>query len=177
VPTPGDDDRLAELGAALAQRIVDAVPGWVVGETARVLDAWLASPGAPPAAPGERDAVLATAAEAGRRAASALAPALGALLAADVDEQTVTPLQLVRELVRFPAAVLQAASVPPVVRDPSDEERFPDDRYGLVPASLASLDPDLRQPALTWGAAKALAHLRRHGAAGRPTGDDAPDVH
>ena len=58
--------------------------------------------------------------------------------------------------------MLEAAGVPPVVRDPFAEERFPDDPYGLTPASLAAVDPALAEPALTWGAAKALAHRRRH---------------
>jgi hypothetical protein len=162
----GPDDQLAELGAELAGRVVDAVPGWVVRETTGVLDAWLASTGAPAVSSAERAAVLDTAAVAGARAAEALAPALGALLAADVDDQDVTPLQLVRELVRFPTAVLEAAGVPPVVRDRFAEERFPDDVYDLLPASLAAVDPGLREPALTWGAAKAFAHRRRHGTPG-----------
>jgi hypothetical protein len=41
---------------------------------------------------------------------------------------------------------------------------FPDDDYGLTPATLAALDPTLKDPALIWGVAKALAHRRRHGA-------------
>ena len=165
-PEPGPDARLAELGGELAGRVVAAVPGWVERETARVLDAWRAAPGAPGMSAAERAAVMETAALAGARAAAALAPALGVLLAADVDDQDVTPLQLVRELVRFPTAVLEAAGVPPVVRDRFAEERFPYDRYDLLPASLAVVDPGLREPALTWGAAKALAHRRRHGTQG-----------
>jgi len=171
----GHDDRLAEIGADLARQVVAAVPGWVIRETTRVLDAWLAAPGAPAAAAEERSAVLQTASVAGARAADALAPALGALLAADVDDQDVTPLQLVRELVRFPTAVLEAAGVPPVVRDPYTEARFPEDVYDLLPASLASLDPGLREPSLTWGAAKAMAHRRRH-RRHDDTPPDAPEV-
>jgi hypothetical protein len=162
----GPDDHLAELGAELAAQVVAAVPGWVERETTRVFDAWLAAPGAPATTAEERAAVLDTAAQAGVRAASALAPVLGALLTADVDDQDVTPLQLVRELVRFPTAVLEAAGVPAVVRDRFAEERFPDDPYDLLPASLAALDPGLREPALTWGAAKAFAHRHRHGGSG-----------
>jgi hypothetical protein len=157
-----DDARLARLGAALADGVLVAIPGWVQRQVERVLDAWMeASPGSTVDS-AQRDGALASATVAGRQAAEAVGPVLRALLGADVDEQTVTPLQLVRELVRFPAAVLEAAGVPPVVRDPFAEQRFPDDRYGLTPASLAAVDPTLAEPSLTWGAAKALAHRRRH---------------
>ena len=40
--------------------------------------------------------------------------------------------------------------------------RFPDDRYGLTPASLAVLGDEVGDLALAWGATKALAHRRRH---------------
>jgi hypothetical protein len=44
---------------------------------------------------------------------------------------------------------------------------FPADVYALVPATLADLDPELAQPALTWGAAKAHVILARRRAEGR----------
>jgi hypothetical protein len=53
-----------------------------------------------------------------------------------------------------------------VVRDDFDERRFPDDLYGLTPASLAAIDPALADPARAWGAAKAMAHRARHGRSG-----------
>ena len=43
------------------------------------------------------------------------------------------------------------------------EESFPDDDYDLAPASLADVDPDLVELGVAWGAAKAMAHRRRHG--------------
>ena len=46
------------------------------------------------------------------------------------------------------------------MRDPFAEERFPDDPYGLTPASLAALDPALAEMARIWGAAKAMTHRR-----------------
>jgi len=146
------DTVLAEAGAALAAAIAAAVEGWVV----RCVDGAL-----PPDAP-SRPAVLAEAAAAGRAARAAVAPELGALLAADVDAQSGTPLQLVRAAVAFPTDVLRRAGLAPPRRDRFSEEHFPDDLYGLAPASLAALDPALAQPALAWGAAKALAHRRRH---------------
>jgi len=161
--SPDPDVELRRLGAELAHRIAEAVPGWVEREVGRVLDAWLEAAGPDAGGPAAgRDAVVAAAAAAGRRAADAADAALGPLLASDVDAQGVTPLQVVRGLVGFPTAVLEAAGVPPVVRDPFVVQRFPDDPYGLIPASLAALAPGLAEPSLTWGAAKALAHRRRH---------------
>ena len=64
--------------------------------------------------------------------------------------------------VRYPTAVLEAAGVPPVVRDEAAEELFPDDRYDLIPASFADLGADLAEVGLYWGAAKAFEHKRRH---------------
>ena len=53
--------------------------------------------------------------------------------------------------------------MPPVARDRFVSERFPDDPYGLTPASLQAVDPELGDAAIAWGAAKAMAHRRRHG--------------
>jgi hypothetical protein len=53
-----------------------------------------------------------------------------------------------------------------VVRDAFEEARFPDDLYGLTPASLGAVDPSLTDAARAWGAAKAMAHKARHRDAG-----------
>jgi hypothetical protein len=150
---PDPDEALAELGAHLADRVIAAVPAWV----ARCVDTRL------PRAGPERDEVMARAGAAGRRAQQEVAANLQALLAADVDAQRSTPLAVVRQAVSYPTEVLRAAQVPPVPRDPFVSERFPDDPYGLTPASLAAVDPELGEPAIAWGAAKAMAHRRRHG--------------
>ena len=99
---------------------------------------------------------------AGAAAVAAVGPRLAALLGADVDAQGATPLQVVREAVRYPTAVLRHAGVAPPARDRFAQERFPDDPYDLTPATLEALDPDLAETAVRWGAAKALAHRRRH---------------
>jgi hypothetical protein len=155
---PDPERLLAELGASLCAQIVAAVPGWVEREVERILDAWRAA-GA--------DVDLATrrleARQAGGRAAADVAVRLGELLSADVDAQDTTPLGVVRAAVVYPTGVLLRAGVPAVVRDAFDEERFPDDAYGLTPASLAAVDPALVDPARAWGAAKAMAHKARHG--------------
>jgi hypothetical protein len=147
------DDTLAELGEELAAKVSAAVPGWVVSCVEARLSA---------SVPG-RDAVLARAAVAGELARQEVAGKLAVLLAGDVDAQRSTPLAVIRAAVTYPTEVLREAGVPPVPRDPFASERFPDDPYGLTPASLPALDPDLAEPAIAWGAAKALAHRRRHG--------------
>jgi hypothetical protein len=149
---PDPDTILKELGAELAARVTAAVPGWV----RRCVESRL-----PPSAR-DRDAVLAEAEAAGLQAQHDVAAQLRVLLAADVDAQRFTPLEVVRAAVAFPTQVLRGAQVPPVPRDRFVVERFPDDPYGLTPASLQAMDPGLAEPAIAWGAAKALAHRVRH---------------
>jgi hypothetical protein len=150
---PGPDQTLEEFGRALADRVSAAVPGWVIG----CVDARL------PLSFPEREQVMARAEEAAQRAQREVARALHELLSADVDSQRSTPLAVVRAAVSYPTGVLSEARVPPVARDRFVSERFPDDPYGLTPASLQALDPALAEPAIAWGAAKAMAHRRRHG--------------
>ena len=135
---------------ALADAVVRALPGWVERSVTRRLGG--------PAGPEIRDAVR----DAGRRAAAEVGGAVRALLALDIDEQRSTPLAILRSAVRYPTEVLQAAGVPPVERDPMQVRLLPGDLYDLSPASFADVDPALAEPGLYWGAAKALAHRRRH---------------
>jgi hypothetical protein len=132
----------------------------------RILGAWELSrgetPGAGDDADRRRETVRGESRSAGRRAASEAAARLGALLSADSDAQWTTPLEVIRSLVVHPTAVLRRAGVPPVVRDQFHEIHFPDDLYGLTPASLAAVDPTLAPTALAWGAARAQAHRTRH---------------
>jgi hypothetical protein len=151
-PQPADEV-LAEAGAALGAALAAALGPWVEGAVARV-HARLAGPPPP--------AVVAAARDAGERATAELAPALQALLAADVDAQRTTPLSLVRSAVRYPTEVLAEAGVTPVRRDAASVERFPDDPYDLTPAAYADLGPEVGELGLVWGAAKAHAHLARH---------------
>ena len=147
------DAVLAAAGAALADAVVAAVPGWVERSVRDLLVAYAgrADPGA-----------VERAREAGRRAAAELEPDLRRLLATDVDRQWANPLTLVRRVVRFPAEVLAGAGVPEVVREEYDEAHFPEDVYGLTPRTFADLDPSLQDVALVWGAAKARASMVRH---------------
>ena len=139
---------------ALADAVDVALPRWVERSVTRIMVAWT---GGPPDA-----AVVDAARDAGRRAAEEVGAEVRALLAADIDEQWTTPLSLLRAAVRYPTRVLQDAGVPPVERDPIQERLLPGDIYDLSPASFADVDPALAEPGMVWGAAKALAHRRRH---------------
>ena len=140
---------MQEHATALANAIVDALPGWVERCVARRL--------------GRADAAVSEAAhEAGVRAADELGREVRDLLAADIDDQRTTPLALLRTGVRYPTEVLRDAGVPPVERDPVQVRLLPDDIYDLSPATFADVDPALAEPGMVWGAAKALAHRRRH---------------
>jgi hypothetical protein len=141
---------------ALAEAVEVALPGWVERSVARIMAAWQGDPV-------DADAgVMAAAREAGRRAAAEVGADLRRLLEADIDEQWTTPLSLLRAAVRYPTEVLAGAGVPPVERDPFRERLEPGDLYDLSPASFADVDPALAEPGMVWGAAKALAHRRRH---------------
>ena len=152
-----DDGHLARLGAELAEAVERAVPGWVMASVVRLATAYH---GEVP------DAVVADARTAGAEAAAEVGEQLRRLLAADVDEQRRNPLDVVRAAVVHPTAVLRRAGVPPVVRDEFDERHFPDDDYGLTPLSFADVDPSLQELGIVWGAAKARAHVVRHGRSG-----------
>lgn len=145
---------MEEHATALADAIEAALPGWVERSVARTAGEHF----------GRVDqAVRAAAAEAGRRARDDVGPRLRALLEADVDEQRTTPLSLLRGAVRYPTGVLRDAGVPPVQRDEAQARLFPDDVYDLAPATFADVDPSLAEVGMAWGAAKAFAHLQRHG--------------
>ncbi|MEY2450597.1 MAG: hypothetical protein QOD92_171 [Acidimicrobiaceae bacterium] len=147
------DANLVEYGRVLADAIEVAIPTWVVRSIEGRWRDWTG---------GDAGAELLEAARvAGEQAGAEVGSAVRALLVLDVDEQRVNPLALVRRAVIYPTAVLRDAGVPPVVRDEFDERAFPDDIYALVPASFADVDPELHEPGLLWGAAKAHAHLAR----------------
>lgn len=145
---------------ALAGAIVAAVPPWVVECVGTIAGAWQTAGGELP------DDLAERARAAGEQARREVEAALTALFEKDIDVQDTTPLGIVRGAVHHPTAVLRDAGVPPVERAAFDEERFPDDLYGLTPATLADLDEALGPLGLAWGAAKAFEHKRRHGRTG-----------
>ena len=152
--------RLDQASAMLIDGVSAALPPWAARAAETLLAAW----GALDA--GREREVVGEAREAGERAARRVAAELTELLALDPAEQRATPLEIIRTAVAEPTAVLTAAGMPGVVRDPFDERAWPDDRFGLVPRTLQDLDPDLAAVHFAWGVAKA-AVLRARAAAGR----------
>ena len=159
VDDPADAAALARHADALADAVVAALPGGVERTIADRYREWS----------GEDPSHALQAA--GRVAATAtvddLEGPLRELLAQDVDAQRSNPLAVVRRAVVWPTAVLRAAGVPPVVRDAHAEKLFPDDDYDLTPGSFGDLDPDVQEPGLVWGAAKAHVILSRRRGEGR----------
>jgi len=153
---PGGDDEAAglalmeEAGIAITAGVDRLAADWVVRVVTGVVDAW-----------GRLDEVartdtLARARAAGEDGATRVGAELRTLFATDPARQRTTPLEIVRSL-RFEAtAVLDAAGVAPVERDPFDARSFPDDEYAIVPRSLADLGDDELAPMLmAWGLGKA----------------------
>ena len=152
---------LDEASAALVDGVGAALPAWAARSADWLLAAW---GGSTPTGGGRR---CRRPREAGEAAARRVAAELAELLALDPAEQRATPLEIIRTAVVEPTAVLAAAGLPDVVRDPFDERSWPDDRFGLVPRTLRDLDPDLAAVHFAWGVAKA-AVLRARG--GDPPG-------
>ncbi len=92
---------------------------------------------------------------------------LARFLAIDVDRQRSNPLAVLRAAVRFPTALLAELGVPAVRRDPFEEQAFPDDVYGLGPATWRDIDESVHEPGIVWGAWKAKTVLDRRRAEGR----------
>ena len=92
---------------------------------------------------------------------------LKAALTADVDAQKINPLQVLRNAVSFPTAVLAQLGVAPVERDEMDTRIMPADIYGLSPAHWNDVSETLLEPGIIWGAAKAQTVLQRRRAEGK----------
>ncbi|MEL7208446.1 MAG: hypothetical protein AAGK32_09495 [Actinomycetota bacterium] len=134
-------------GDALVVAALDAIPGWVErGIRARA---------------GDVDRVVELAAVAG---AAAVADAEVSLVASvrrlPGVEAGPAPLQVLRSLVVHPTAALRELNVPVVARPAFERDAFPDDVYGLAPATWSDVDPALHDLGLAWGAATAFLHQR-----------------
>jgi hypothetical protein len=155
---PADAEALARYATALADRIDEAIPGWIDRAVRRVLaDQGIAVD----------DVVAAHIRDAGRAARDDGGRRVRALLSADIDAQAGNPLAVLRSLVPHATAVLASAGARSVARDEFSVRRFPDDVYDLTPASFPDVDPALHEPGLVWGAAKAHVHLARRRREGR----------
>ena len=95
------------------------------------------------------------------RAVTELLAALTELVATDVDEQRTNPLSLFRQAVAGPNALLLRRGARPPTADRFSADHFPDDVFGLGPASWSDIDPELHEPGITWGAWKAMTVLQR----------------
>ncbi len=149
---------LEGCAAELADGVEAALPGWVQRSVARIM---LAYQGGVPAEVSE------AAAAAGEQARAEVGGRLRDLLGRDVDDQHTNPLAVLRAAVRYPTTVLEAAGVPPVVRDDFAERAFPDDLYDLSPATWRDVDESLHEPGLVWGVWKAKTVLDRRRLEGR----------
>ena len=147
---PDAEAQLQVYAETLAAVVERALPAWVVRSVERVIGT-------------VHTEVAEAARQAGDRAGEEIGGEVRRLLEADIDEQNTTPLALLRRAVRYPTAVLRQAGAPEAERDRFAIEAFPDDVYGLTPASFADLAPELAEAGLAWGAAKAFVHKRRHG--------------
>jgi hypothetical protein len=152
VSDSSNDVRLAELAAALADGVEEALPAWTV----RCVEGVLATTAA------SDPEVLVRAREAGEAARVDIGRRVRTLLETDVDQQWTNPLAIVREAVAYPTRVLHDAGAPPVPRDAIAERQFPDDDYDLTPARFGELDPRLHDVSIAWGAAKAFVVKARH---------------
>lgn len=148
----GDLEALKRHCAALADAVESALPGWTQRCVAAIADAWRSGLSAQL---GEE------AASAGRLAVEEVVPRLREMLTSDVDAQRTSPLDIVRGAVVFPTMVLRRAGVPPVERDAFVEQMFPEDIYGLSPASFEDVGAGLGELGIVWGAAKAHVIMQR----------------
>lgn len=149
-PTLDDDEaQLAAFAVDLGDRVEAALGSWVQ----RSLVAAAAAGGAQPVPDEIPDVVAATRA--------VVMPKLRRVLGADVDAGAGNPLAALRGGVGPMTECLVAwgAAQPP--RDEFLERQFPGDPYQLGPAAFSDVDPDLHEPGLVWGAARAHVHLRR----------------
>jgi hypothetical protein len=147
-----------EYSAALASAVEAALPGWV----RRCVIARLTAAGG--ITTPEAEELIA---EAQSEALLTTMPELRAFLELDVDQQRTNPLAVLRRAVRFPTGVLAQLGVPPIRRSEFDRETFPDDVYGLSPATWSDIDESVHDPGLFWGAWKAKTVLDRRRDEGR----------
>ena len=100
-------------------------------------------------------------------AVSQLLADLADLVGTDVDDQRTNPLSLFRRAVTGPTEFLLRIGARPPAPDRFAADHFPDDVFGLGPASWADVDAALHEPGITWGAWKAMTVLRRRREEGR----------
>jgi len=83
------------------------------------------------------------------------------LLELDAEQQRSNPLAVLRAATAPVSGLLASAGARPVERDEFDRRSFPDDVFGLAPATWADIDPSLLEPGIEWGAWKAATIIGR----------------
>lgn len=83
------------------------------------------------------------------------------LLELDAEQQRSNPLAVLRSATAPVSRLLASAGARPVERDEFDRRSFPDDVFGLAPATWADIDPSLLEPGIEWGAWKAATIIGR----------------
>lgn len=156
--SPADAVALRSYAGELADALEVALPAWV---EASIMSA------AARAGHEVDDGMVQEARDAGARAGREVGPRLRSLLLADIDDQRTTPLEVLRRSTGYATEVLHNAGVPHPARDQFAVDAFPDDVFGLAPATFADLSPALLDLGVRWGAAKAHVHLARRRAEGR----------
>lgn len=157
-PSAADEDRFAEISVALAEAVEAVLPGWIERLVVERVRQWRGD---------VNPETLSAASRAGERAVAEVTPAFRSFLQLDIDEQRTNPLAILRGATRHAHEALADLDVPPVERDDFAQRSFPDDLYGLVPATWDDVDPALHDLGITWGAAKAYLHKARRRAEDR----------
>lgn len=140
-----------EYSARLFRCIQEVVPSWA----ARLVDARLTANGLTTSvSPDARRAALA---ETERLAVEGLRE----LLSLDAERQRTNPLAVLRSATSPLNRFLQSVGATPVERDEFDRRSFPDDLFGLAPATWIDVDPSLLEPGVEWGAWKAATIIER----------------
>lgn len=147
-----DDLDIETVASALLAAAVEATPSWVARSVTDVVVAQRLE---------VDDAHEERLREAGERAQRYIETNLGSLLETDIDQQRTTPLTIFRDAARFPVEVLHSAGAQEVHRIDVDRWAFPNDPFGVTPASLADMGPAVHEAGIAWGAAKAHVHLSR----------------
>jgi hypothetical protein len=83
------------------------------------------------------------------------------LLELDAEQQRTNPLAVLRAATAPIGQFLASVGATPVERDEFDRRSFPDDDYGLAPATWADIDASLLEPGIEWGAWKAATIIER----------------
>lgn len=144
--------------SALVEAVSAAYPSWLSGRIVEIARA---------SGRDLNDDARAAARDAGARAGAWVQAELASLLATDVDEQRMNPLQVLRRAARFAADVLESAGVPHPVRDEFEHRAMPEDPYGVGPLAWRDLGEGVHSAGIEWGAWKAAVVLTRRREEGR----------